>query len=128
MIKKFTKKDHALLKKWWDLYKWPAIPLHFLPDGFIAYVDDKPVIAGFLYIPKKGSISWFEWIIGNPFVSKEKREAGFKILLKSILKLAKKNKKTHIMTGSNNKTFLKKLESSGFIKTDDGISHYLKGV
>ena len=56
------------LCKWWKDWRWTAPQRSFLPEngkgGYMVYVDDEPVVAGFLYNTNSG-VALVEFVISN---------------------------------------------------------------
>jgi hypothetical protein len=71
--------DYDKLKEWWNFWRFPAPDICALPKydnetttGIMVSKDGVDVCAGFLY-ETNSAICWVEFIVSNPYVSKEDR-------------------------------------------------------
>ncbi len=91
-------------------------------------INDVPAVAGFLVLPKEGRMAWVEWLVSNPDVSKEDRTQGFTEVMNHIDKVARLNGMKMLFSSADKDKlhYKKRLESFGFICTEETITHFLK--
>lgn len=84
MIKQIDDELYGVLCSWWKLHGWTCMPRALLPKtGHVSFVEDKPVIAGFLYKMEDCCFGVIAWVVGNPESTSEERSIGFSELLES---------------------------------------------
>lgn len=129
MILPITADLYQTLCSWWTTHSWPAIPREMLPmRGYMAFQNDTPVIAGFLYRDDTSLVGMIEWIVSNPDVSHGTKQAGFTELMTHIALVAKGLGLRALFTTSNNSNLNDKLIGHGFNKTDEAMTHFLKEI
>ena len=81
-IRRLNKKDLIIIKEWWKSWpKWEAPSDDFLPEtGVIVEHDNRPVMAGFLYLTNS-KVALLEWIISDPDWRSENREQALELLI-----------------------------------------------
>ena len=77
-----------VLCNWWKDWRWTPPPKNFLPEngtgGLMIYIDDAPVVAGFLY-NTNSDVAWVDFIISDfHYKNKENRMIAIDMLLKSL--------------------------------------------
>ena len=81
-IRKLTKKDLQIAKKWWE--KWPdwvAPADDFLPEtGVVVESNSKPVAIGFIYLTN-AKVCLLEWIISDPEYRENDRQTLIELLI-----------------------------------------------
>jgi hypothetical protein len=123
VIKPVDKETYPLIVQWWKGHNFPILPLEALSSqGYIAYQDNKPVCAGFLYLPRPGDgvIAWVEWFVANPLAAYEERSKGFQDLLDYMGEIAKKNGIITLVTFTGSKKMEKRFEECGFQTIESG--------
>jgi|2_EtaG_2_1085320.scaffolds.fasta_scaffold00353_4 hypothetical protein len=121
MIKEIKDEECEIVKGWWAERGFPVIPRPALPDdGFIAFVEGKPMMAGFLYFATSGASCWLAWVVGNPDSSFEERDEGFKILTEYVESLSKSKGLMWLTISNNNDNLIKKCETLGYTVADKG--------
>lgn len=80
--------------------------------------------AGFLY-KTDSAISILEFIISDPGADKDERSQALDILIKSLSDEAKQLGFNAILTMAHQKGLVNRFETSGFKKTDEGMTHLM---
>ena len=64
--RRFFIDDYEEICGWWVAHGWDAVPLEFLPMGFLVEKDGKKKCAGFLYRDVSAPFAMLEWVVSNP--------------------------------------------------------------
>lgn len=129
MIKQLNDELYKTLCEWWEGHNWTAQPREILsPYGYVSFLNDKPVMSAFLYKTEGSCLGWMEWILSNPESSYDERTECFKELVSFIEVKAKELGIKAIFTATKSASLSKRLDEIGFIKTDENVNHYIKGV
>lgn len=116
-------KHYPELSVWLSHYGWPEIAPHMLPSfGSVSINNDQMVCVGFLY-KTDSSVALLEWVVGNPDAPFEIRAEGIKSVVKALLKEAKRDGFEAVFSFLRNKRLLGKYEETGFIITDEEMTH-----
>jgi hypothetical protein len=127
MIKQIDDDLYQTVCTWWVARGWPELPQGFLPKrGYVAFVGEKPIIAGFLYKDETSYFGMMEWIVAAPDASKEEKTIGFNELCEHISQVAKNAGVKLLMTAVNNPSLQQRYENNGFNPTDTGMTHLQK--
>lgn len=118
--------DYADVSSWWKKQEWPVLPLGMLPNSGFIIEDNKNKIAATWIIKTNYPVYLMEWTIGNPDVDWEDRSTGIDLVTDAACKWAKANGASHLFTMTKNERFMDKLEKSGFIKADTGMTHLMR--
>lgn len=120
--------DHPMLTEWWGKWGWPALPKEMLPStGYLASWDDKPLMAGWLYMPSENTgIGWFEWAVSNPESTSTERENSLKALTDMIDVVGTSKGLKLIFSSTNSEKFGDRLSRCGFDATDKNVTIYMK--
>lgn len=122
----FTEADHSMLSEWWKDHGWPTIPLSFLPKlGIVVYVNFIPCAIGFLYTTNS-DIAIMEWIVTNKKASAFDRSSALDTLIEELTHRAKEAGFKAVMTFLRHPRLMDRVAGHGFLKTDEGMTHYLK--
>lgn len=123
--------DEELFKtvqEWFKSYNWPMERWLVSDRGFVSYINDKPISAGWLYVCTGSQLGFMDWLVANPETSPEERAEGIKILLERIHEEAKEAGLKRFITITEQPTLMEKLESNGFYKTDENVTIFMKTV
>lgn len=127
MIRPITESDYLAICEWWKHHKWQVVPAQALPpNGYIALIGEKRIVAGFLY-RTDSNLGWLEWIVSNPDSTFEERTTAINELLETIFQRAKELKIQAIFTSCKNESLIKRLIEKGFQTTDQGMTSLIKG-
>lgn len=121
-------KDYELLASWWTAREHYVILKDMLsPFGMIAYKEEKPIAAVWLY-PSLGS-PWamIRFPIANPDSSKDERQEALDLVIRSLHDLARDMKCKYVLCSTNHKGFIPKLEALGYFEDASDCKH-LMGV
>lgn len=82
-----------LLVGWWQEWGWEPPQKDFLPHdgagGAIVYVDDTPVVAGYLYLTNS-TVAWIDFIVSSKqFRKKPERQEAITFLVEYLTEIAK---------------------------------------
>jgi hypothetical protein len=108
-----------ILCDWWKDWRWTAPQKNFLPEngkgGYVVYVDQTPVVAGFLY-NTNSDVAWVDFIISNfHYKDKENRLIAIDMLLKSLEQKAVEINKKFLYALTNHKTLIASYEENGYV-------------
>ena len=115
-------KDYDIIQQWWTLHgSFAPKPQHLSSTGIIIEADD-PLCAGWLYNtdPK---ICVFEFVVSNPNVSKDLRDAALTLLIEEIKKLAFQRGYELIYSSVKGMKYINRLQAAGFIIADEDQTH-----
>lgn len=124
MLHRFNFDAHyETVKVWLDHYKWPGFEPGILPQfGLIVSDGDDYICCGFLY-KTDSCISLLEWVVGNPNIDYEKRALGINTMVKALLREAKDQGFGAVLSFIQNKRLIEKYKETGFIVTDENMTH-----
>lgn len=127
-VVKVTEDNYPILEDWWKAHNWPVIPMDHLPKyGCIVYQDATPIIAGFVY-KTDSAFCLFEFIVANPAIKGLRRRIAFDLLVATVVEYTKEIGGKSLFTSVSNASLMTKLESNGFIKTDTGMTNFIRRV
>lgn len=116
-------KHYAIIQQWWKEYKsFAPLQEHLSQNGFIIYLEEKPICAGFVY-KTDSKICWFEQQISNPDTDKEVRDAALSLLIDTAIDWASSENFSLIFTSTNSAKFQSRLEKTGFVVVDNNQTH-----
>lgn len=122
----YKPEDYTMLEKWWTDQKWAPVPKDMLPTlGIIMTVDGKDICAGFLYTSNSPT-GWMEWVIADPESDKQIRSEALNELVDNLITLATLKKCKYIVTSVLHPKLMERLETKGFIKTDQQMTNMVK--
>lgn len=127
-------KDLVTVREWWKGHKHPEIPAEALPKvGIIIEGDEieqgsdlQPQAVGWLYECNSAPVAWVEWITANPALSPFAVRRSVGTLLKFMVEEATRNGYVILFSTCRQQALGRILESEGFVKTDDSVSHFLR--
>mgnify|MGYP003645587447 FL=1 len=125
-IRMLKDSDWDTLVEWWDSWpEWTAPSKDFLPDngkgGFMVEKDNKPIIAGFLYITNSKA-ALLEWIVSNPKYRESDRNEAVELLIKGAEDVCKEQGIKYIFSIGRNKNLIKTHKKLGY-QVDDKPSY-----
>jgi len=125
-IRMLKDSDWDTLVEWWDSWpEWTAPSKDFLPDngkgGFMVEKDNKPIIAGFLYITNSKA-ALLEWIVSNPKYRESDRNEAVELLIKGAENVCKEQGIKYIFSIGRNKNLIKTHKKLGY-QVDDKPSY-----
>lgn len=127
-IRLYTEKDHAMLSAWWIKWNWPVMPHEYLPQlGLISSTNAEDLAAGFLY-RTDSPIAWLEWLVGNPEAPKYERRKALNQVISALENEARLLGAKLIYTSASHSGLKKRLETLGFMKTEESISMFMKEI
>lgn len=129
MIKQFDNELYQTICSWWQSHKWPILPQETLPKrGYVAFIGEKPIIAGFLLKYEDSHMGVFTFPVANPEANHDERTVAFKELIDHVSKVSEEIGIKALITPTNNKSFGNRLEINGFKKHDENVIHYMKEI
>ena len=121
-IRRLEESDYETLVKWWEGWKWPALPKTFLPDtGFIVEKNKIGIVACYVYMTNSKA-ALLEWVISNPEYKDQDRKEAVELLLQVIEEVCKKQGKNYLFTIGRNKHLIETHKKLGW-EVDDKPSH-----
>ena len=118
----------SLLTEWWDAHGHPRVPAYALPQVsiFVSDDDDEPLAFGVLYECNSAPIAWVEWVTTNPANTPLTSAKAIKVLVDFLVLEASHNGYAILLSTCRQKSLGRLLEKSGFVKTDDEVSHFIR--
>ena len=126
MIKDYKPEHLEFIHKWAEHYKFPKLTDEMLPDGWVVYAGDKPVVCGWMYVGDKPKISWLAWIVMNPDSDNRERSAAFEELNTKVDEEAKRLGVKMMVTPTNNGSLIKRFNDNGWTTYDIDVCHLMK--
>jgi hypothetical protein len=122
----FEPKTHyEAASKWWTDQKWPVLPLSHLPaTGVVVSLRGAPAAAGWIY-KTDSAFCLLEWIVADPSVRGEDRDAVLSVLISSAKTLAQVQGFQMIYMSIRNESLAKRLEANGFERQDEGMTSFI---
>jgi hypothetical protein len=125
-IRMLKDSDWNTLVEWWDAWpEWQAPAKDFLPDngkgGFIVEKQNKPIVAGFLYITNSKA-ALLEWIVSNPKYREDDRQQAIELLINGAENVCKKQGIKYIFSIGRTKRLINTHKKLGY-HIDDKPSH-----
>ena len=128
-LKEFTADDYETCAQWWSGHGWEPVPAVVLPKlGMMVVDDEAPICAAWLYMDNSVGVSMLEWLVTNPDVSPMQTARAIKTLVAFMSDRAKEMNYGVMLTTCRQPSLARMYEKSGFIKTDEGVTHLLKMV
>lgn len=118
----YKKEDHKEIVHFYSDRGWKQPPDEsILPDlGFIAVDENtqEKLAVGFLY-ESNSQVYFLEWTATNPSASLRRRAVAFKLLVKTVMALCKKDKPgAVIMQYTPNESIIRAYKKLGFVETE----------
>lgn len=119
---------YEIVSAWWKKQNWPVIPLSHLPRlGIFVYCDDVPAAVGWVF-QTDSAFCWFEFIVANPEIRKEKRKECLSHLINEAKSAAKDMGFQSIFMTVTNESLIARLKSHGFEVVDTGVSNIMFNI
>ena len=124
---KYSQLEHYdIISQWWKAHNWPVIPQDHLPKcGYIVYMQDTPIIAGFVY-KTDSAFCLFEFIVANPEITGIKRSMAFDFLVEAVVEYSIEIGAKSLFISATNEGLMKKLQKNSFIKTDTNMTNFIR--
>lgn len=114
--RQFNESDYPTIVGWWQGWGWKKVPpLSSLPTrtGLVIEYDNKPVIAGFIYITEV-SFSFINWLVSDKTITdKEVRKQCLNALTSGLIEMAKENGKDIVFTCTSNPFLVRNFKQHG---------------
>lgn len=121
----YTPDDYPMVCKWWESWGWPCIPEESLPSiGVVIESDNTPVSAAWIY-RTDSNMCLLEWFISSKETTKQQRKGSVEALIKASTEMAKSLGFSRVFCSVRNANLMKKLENSGFAKTENEMTNYI---
>ena len=117
-----------ILCKWWDDWGFPyPPPIAMLPDtGFIAYDEETPVAACFVYITNS-EVAWLTWLVSNKdYRKKPNRRIIINGLIETVCEWTKSAGYSMVYTVTNKSHAVQSFKDAGFIETSKNAHELIK--
>ena len=119
--------DYDIIQQWWEAHgSFAPRPEHLSSTGVIIEADD-PCCAGWLY-NTDSKICVFEFVVSNPNIDKQLRDAALTLLVETIKDIARQRGYTLIYSSVKGEKYIKRLENAGFVVADNGQTHCFYGA
>lgn len=125
MIRKFEEeKDYEMLKSWWESHGWEGVnPGLLKPLGHIVEIDDKPIVASFLYPVLGCGLAIMEWTVSNPEATRFSVVKAMSSITKFFKEWCLENGYGVLITTCKQESLARLHERNGFTKTDESMIH-----
>lgn len=124
----FTHEDYPMLVSWWKGHGWAPVPEIALPKvGILIEKDGNAYSAGWIYFDTSGVVCQLEWVVTNPRNKPKESLQAIKLLLEAVDQVRDANGYSITQTACKSPSLIKLYMKCGFVKTDDGIVHLVKG-
>ena len=85
-VRRLKESDWDTLQEWWSGWPgWVPPQKDFLPSngtgGLIVEKNDKPIVAGFIFLGVDLKIAYFGWIVSNPKYKEKDRNIAIEMLI-----------------------------------------------
>lgn len=123
MIKQIDDNLYGVICGWWAARGWPVLPKESLPKtGYIAFIEEKPIAAGFILKFEEIPIGMLEWIVSDPDTSHKERSEAISELMDHMISESK-NIGIRILGASiSNMRLKEKYLQKGFLVSDEAVS------
>jgi hypothetical protein len=126
-VREYVPEDHAMLATWWEGHDWPVVPQAILPKlGMMVHDGEIPICSGWLYMDNSVGVCMFEWLVTNPKATPMQAARGVKVLVNFMADRAKEMDYGVMLTTCRQASLARMYEKSGFMKTDENVTHLLK--
>lgn len=133
-IREFDReKDYEMVRDWWAGHGWTPVPLNILPKlGVIAY-EAKPegntdTAAAWLYMDNSIGVCMLEWTVTRPGCTGRAAVAAIQALTEYLTLAAREMNYFIMLTTAKQPSLCRLHERNGFIRTDDQMVHFMKGI
>jgi hypothetical protein len=126
MIKEIDDTTYPILVDWWQRHNFDVIPRILLPRrGYIAYIDDSPVAASFLYVPAQGDgrVSFSCWFVRNPSSTPGDVDLAFDELASHLSTVSKQEGMLAVFTFTGIPALEHRLMGLGYIPVEEGRTY-----
>jgi hypothetical protein len=116
----YTNEMYDEVSAFYSGHGWSHPPVkEILPDlGFVAVRGEEKLAAGFLY-ESNSNMYFLEWTATNPRASLKIRARAFKLLIRTIMALVKRQKPMgQIMQFTPNEAIIRAYKKLGFVDTE----------
>ena len=99
--RRLKKSDWDMLQDWWAGWPgWTPPDKEFLPSngtgGLIVEKDNKPIVAGFIFLGLDLNIAYFGWIVSDPKYREKDRGLAVELLIKKAEEFCRNIGKTYL--------------------------------
>ena len=123
-IRRLKESDYETLVKWWEGWKWPALPKTFLPDtGFIVEKNKIGIVACYVYMTNSKA-ALLEWVISNPEYRESDRKDAIELLIQAVERVLKDQGIKYIFSIGRNENLINTHKKLGW-NVDEKPSHEL---
>jgi hypothetical protein len=117
-------RDYEHLRAWWEARKFPPPDRKFLPPvGGLVLVEGTPVCAGFLF-QSDANAAIMGNIVSDPAAPGPVRHLALDFLVTALIEQAQDRGFGVICCSTNLEGLMGRFEGHGFVKTDEGVSHF----
>lgn len=111
---------------WWVHHGWPAVPSAILPKfGIVAHNEEKDLGAAWLYMDNSVGVCWMEWLVTSPACLGRMPIKVIRIIAGFLKSRALDMDYGVMMTTARQASLVRVLESNGFTKSDEGMTHLI---
>ena len=123
-VRRYTDADYPTVSKWWESWGWPVLPASSLPELGIIVENEVPICAAWIY-RTDSDLCWIEWFISNKEATKEQRAGCVDELIRACSITAKEMGFRIAFVSVKQPNLMKRLEHSGFEKTDTNMTNFI---
>lgn len=119
-------KHYAEVAGWWSRHKWPIIAPKMLPrTGIMVREEATNVCVGWIYCTDS-TMCWLEFIVANPDAPGKLRFKALDLLIETLSGHAKDMGFEVVFSSLQHKGLMKKFVKAGYVKTDEGVTHFVR--
>ena len=123
-IRRLEESDYETLVKWWEGWKWPALPKTFLPDtGFIVEKNKIGIVACYVYMTNSKA-ALLEWVISNPEYRESDRKDAIELLIQAVERVLQDQGVKYVFSIGRTRSLIETHKKLGW-NVDEKPSHEL---
>ncbi|MGH0053777.1 MAG: hypothetical protein ACQ5SW_10350 [Sphaerochaetaceae bacterium] len=117
---------YEIVTGWQVAHGWTKMPIDvFPPIGAFGVWEDRLACAVFAYECQGTSIAWMDWMVTNPEIG-IRAASAMKRLCQAFSDYLIGKGATNVVTCCRQESLGRVLHKSGFDKTDENVTHYVK--
>lgn len=130
MIRKIESiKDFEMVQNWWKHYNGRPLNPDCVSDyGYIYALEDKAIMALFLFPVMGCAMAMVGWPVANPESSKDERNVAFPLLLEFIEDEARLLGYDWLTTYASRSSVNKRFEEAKYLTGDVNVTQYIKPI
>lgn len=131
-LERFNLADNTevgLVNQWWSAKAGKPLSAAVRSDyGFMAYKDDSPVVAVFLYPTLGSRMAMIGFPVANPIIDKSTRREAISFLVAGVEQFAKELKYDFLVSYAGSKGAVELFERENYRVYDQNVTQFIKGL